>query len=109
MAPDSSDQLNDTIRFVHEVQALPYVWPSPPDAESARKRGVGSCASKHALLAAELEAIGVRSRPVFVVGPLVPKLLATDPEIAPGAHLSEVHECLTVLTPWAGPLEKALA
>ncbi len=99
-----ADQLESTIRLVREVQALPYVWPSPPDAESARKRGVGSCASKHALLALELEAIGISSRPLFVVGPLVPKLLATDPEIAPGAHLSEVHECLTVLTPWAGPL-----
>ena len=31
-------------------------------------------------------------------------MLKTDPELAPGAHLSEVHECLTVLTPWAGPL-----
>ena len=96
------DRLESTIRLVREVQALPYVWPSPPDAESARKRGVGSCASKHALLAVKLEEIGVRSRPLFVVGPLVPKSLATDPEIAPGSHLSEVHECLTVLTPWAG-------
>jgi hypothetical protein len=34
----------------------------------------------------------------------VPAVLADDPEIAPGSHLAEVHECLTVLTPWAGPL-----
>lgn len=83
---------------------MPYVWPSPPDADSARKRGMGSCASKHALLAEELETHGIRSQPMFVVGTLVPRLLADDPEMAPGAHLAEVHECLTVLTPWAGPL-----
>lgn len=64
----------------------------------------GSCASKHALLAEELAAIGLQSLPLLVVGSLVPKMLKTDPELAPGAHLSEVHECLTVLTPWAGPL-----
>ena len=34
----------------------------------------------------------------------MPEALQEDPEIAPGAHLLEVHECLTVLTPWTGPL-----
>lgn len=101
---DVDDHLTELVRLVREVQALPYVWPSPPDAESARRRGVGTCASKHALLAEELEAHGITSQPMFVVGPLVPRVLAEDPEIAPGAHLAEVHECLTVLTPWAGPL-----
>ena len=38
------------------------------------------------------------------MGKLVPELLAGDPELAPGAHLPEVHECLTVITPWAGPV-----
>jgi hypothetical protein len=31
-------------------------------------------------------------------------MLAGDPALEPGARLPEVHECLTVLTPWAGPL-----
>jgi len=86
------------------VQALPYIWPSPPDAASARETNAGSCASKHALLAEELASLGIESRPLFVVGKLVPELLAGDPELAPGAHLPEVHECLTVITPWAGSL-----
>lgn len=86
------------------VQAMRYAWPSPPDAESARRSGVGTCASKHALLAEELAALGLVALPMFVVGPLVPDMLAADPEIAPGAHLPEVHECLTLITPWAGPL-----
>jgi hypothetical protein len=83
---------------------MPYAWPAPPDAESARREERGSCASKHALLAEELAALGIDSMPLFVVGPLVPRVLADDPEIAPGRLLPEVHECLTVLTPWAGPL-----
>jgi hypothetical protein len=97
----------DSDRFlalVHDIQSLPYAWPAPPDAGSARRAGAGSCASKHALLAEELSGIGLTSLPLFVVGPLVPAALASDPEIAPGEHLAEVHECLTVLTPWAGPL-----
>jgi hypothetical protein len=93
-----------TIALVHEIQSLPYAWPTPPDAASARRMQAGSCASKHALLAEELAAIGLQSLPMFVVGPLVPQMLKSDPELAPGAHLSEVHECLTVLTPWAGPM-----
>jgi len=83
---------------------MPYAWPSPPDAASARVLGTGSCASKHALLAEELLVLGVESLPLLVVGPLVPRILAEDPEISPGRLLPEVHECLTVLTPWAGPL-----
>ena len=90
--------------LVREIQSLPYTWPAPPDAGSARRTRAGSCASKHALLAEELAAIGVESRPLFVVGKLVPDILADDPELTPGAHLPEVHECLTLITPWAGPL-----
>jgi len=86
------------------VQAIPYRWPSPPDAESVRTIGFGTCASKHALLAEELLSAGIESLPLFVVGPLVPRVLADDLEIEPGRYLPEVHECLTVLTPWAGPL-----
>jgi hypothetical protein len=56
------------------------------------------------LLAEELASIGLQSLPLLVVGPLVPQMLKTDPELAPGAHVAEVHECLTVLTPWDGPL-----
>jgi hypothetical protein len=92
------------LAVVRRVQAMPYTWPTPPDAASARAAGTGSCASKHALLAEELTAIGLQSLPLLVVGSLVPQMLKTDRELAPGAHLSEVHECLTVLTPWAGPL-----
>jgi hypothetical protein len=92
------------IALVREVQALPYTWPAPPEADSARRTRRGSCASKHALLAEDLAAIGIESLPLFVVGKLVPGTLAGDPALAPGARLPEVHECLTVLTPWAGPL-----
>jgi hypothetical protein len=92
------------IGLVREVQALPYVWPAAPDADSARRLKAGSCASKHALLAEELAAIGLECRPLFVVGKLVPDMLVDDKEMAPGAGLPEVHECLTVMTPWAGPL-----
>jgi len=86
------------------VQALPYVWPCPPDAESARRTGAGSCASKHALLADELASLGIYSSPLLLTGPLVPAMLSNDPEFTAGIGLVEVHECLTVMTPWAGPL-----
>jgi hypothetical protein len=92
------------IEIVRQIQLFPYIWPTPPDATSARTLRAGSCASKHALLVEELEALGVRSQPMLVIGPLVPPILAHDPDIAPGAHLAEVHECLTVMSPWAGPL-----
>jgi hypothetical protein len=94
----------DITPIVRRIQALPYAWPSQPDADSARVTGSGSCASKHALLAEDLLAAGIESLPLLVVGPLVPRVLAEDPEIEPGRLLPEVHECLTVLTPWAGPL-----
>lgn len=85
------------------VRRLPYAWPSPPDADAAERLGAGSCASKHALLARRLDAMGVPSLPLLAVGPLVPDALAGDSEVADGVGLLEVHECLTVLTPWAGP------
>lgn len=91
---------SQTVALVREVQALPYAWPAPPDAGSARRMRAGSCASKHALLAEDLAAIGVESQPLFVVGKLVPEMLAGDAEMAPAAHLPEAHECLTVITPW---------
>jgi hypothetical protein len=55
------------------------------------------------LLGEELARIGVPSRPVFVVGPLVPSILIDDPDIAAGADLVEVHELLTVSVPGRGP------
>jgi len=97
-------RVEDLIAEVRRVQAMPYTWPTPPEAESARKANAGSCASKHALLAEELEAIGLHSLPLFVVGRLVPLNLRTDPRFSDGANLWEVHECLTVTTPWSGPL-----
>lgn len=100
----NADPKAQTIALVHWVQAMPYAWPSPPDAASARRTGSGSCASKHALLAEELAAIGIESCPLFVVGKLVPDILTGDPALAAGEHLPEVHECLTAITPWAGPL-----
>ena len=99
----SSDLRHQIVKLVRSVQQMPYLWPSPPDAASARKVGAGSCASKHALLAEELEKLGIGSLPLFVVGPLAPAMLATDPELEPGIHLLEVHECLALLLPWAGP------
>ncbi len=79
---------SQTIALVREIQA--------------RRMSAGSCASKHARLAEELASIGIVSVPLFVVGQLVPEALAEDPELAPGAHLPEVHECLTIMTPWPG-------
>jgi len=95
---------DQTIALVRDIEALPFVWPTAPDADSARQLKAGSCASKHALLAEELAAIGVESRPLFVIGKLVPDMLADEPELAKAAGLLEVHECLTVMTHWAGPL-----
>lgn len=96
--------IKTTIAEVRRVQAMPYTWPAPSDAESARKANAGSCASKHALLAEKLEAIGLASLPLLVVGRLVPVNMRTRASFAEGANLFEVHECLTVMTPWAGPL-----
>jgi hypothetical protein len=90
--------------LVTHVQRLAYRWPAPPDAASAREAGAGTCASKHALLADELARLGLVSLPLLIVGRLVPSALAHDPELRDGASLVEVHECLTLLAPWAGPL-----
>jgi hypothetical protein len=101
--------MNDDLRArmvaaVGDVQALPYAWPADPSAAAARASGSGSCASKHALLAEELDGLGLDSLPLLVVGPLLPPTLADDPAFADAAGLLEVHECLTVVTPWAGPV-----
>ena len=96
--------IEDVIILVRRIQSLPYVWPCPPDADSARRAGAGSCASKHALLAEELTSLGVDSSPLLLTGALVPAMLRNDREFTAGAGLVEVHECLTVVTPWAGPL-----
>ena len=93
-----------TAALVQEIQRLPYVWPAPPDADAARRSRAGTCASKHALLAEELDALGVTSLPLLMAGPLVPRPCADAPVLREGAALLEVHECLTLLTPWAGPL-----
>jgi hypothetical protein len=98
------------VAAVEGVRALPYVWPAAPTAESAASTGVGSCASKHALLAERLSALGVACRPLFVLGALVPAgagsgdLWDGDPAIAAAVGLVEVHECLTVVVPGQGPL-----
>jgi hypothetical protein len=92
------------IQAVARVQSMPYDWPVPPDAEWTRRHGRGSCASKHALLDEQLEAIGIACMPLLVMGPLVPPTLRRSPGLVAGASLVEIHECLTVLTPWAGPL-----
>jgi hypothetical protein len=97
----STDEL---IAVVADVQRVPYRWPSEPTAQSVYATGAGSCASKHALLAAELAALGVLSRPLLCIGPLVPSLLADHPVIADGANLVEVHELLTVDLPSFGPV-----
>jgi hypothetical protein len=84
------------------VQRYPYRWPGPPDAAATRRLGAGTCAGKHAVLAEDLAARGLTANPMFVVGPLVPPIWPDLQEIA--GHLLEVHECLSVETPWAGPL-----
>ena len=65
---------------------------------------MGSCASKHALLAEDLDVLGVPTLPLLLVGPLVPQVFADHPSVADDVDLVEVHECLTVITPWTGPL-----
>jgi hypothetical protein len=92
------------LRAAAAVRALPYCWPGAPEAAAAVASGTGTCASKHALLALELERCGVGSSPLLVLGRLIPAQLANEPEFADGAELLEVHECLTVHTQWAGPL-----
>lgn len=92
------------VEAARSVQALPFLWPGPPDAAAARRAGSGTRASKHALLAEMLGTLDLASLPLLVVGRLVPAVVADDPELACGRGLLEVHECLTVLTPWAGPV-----
>jgi hypothetical protein len=84
------------------IQQYRYVWPASSDAESTRRNRAGTCAGKHAVLAEDLASCGLIANPMFVVGPLVPELWPDLRELA--GHLLEVHECLSVETPWAGPL-----
>ena len=92
------------VELITLIQRLPYVWPGAPDAASARRAHAGTCASKHALLVEELDALGVSSVPLLILGTLVPQAFAMLPHFAPAVGLLEVHECLTVITPWVGPL-----
>jgi len=92
----------ELVRLAREVQWLPYRWPAPPDAASTEVAGAGTCAGKHALLAQRLGAAGLHCAPLLVVGTLAPSLWSDLADEADG--LLEVHECLTVLTPWSGPL-----
>ena len=87
---------------VERVQALPYTWPAAPDADSTRAHGRGTCAGKHAVLREDLQYLGLSVQRLMVVGLLVPGLWPDLRQRATG--LLEVHECLTVQTPWAGPL-----
>lgn len=96
--------LRTFVRVVEEVRAIPYRWPGKPDAEAVRREGYGTCASKHALLAERLREADIESAPLLVSGRLVPAFLQGRKEFAEAAELLEVHECLTVFTPWAGPL-----
>lgn len=88
--------------IVARVQRMPSAWPGPPTAVSARETGRGTCAAKHALLREDIEAVGLGCERLMVVGPLVPGVWPDLQEA--GSGLMEVHECLTVATPWAGPL-----
>lgn len=90
------------VELSRSVQVLPYRWPAPPDAAGTQAAGAGSCAGKHALLTERLHDAGLQARPLLVVGPLAPALWPDLVTAATG--LLEVHECLTVLTPWAGPV-----
>lgn len=92
------------IVLAEEARAIPWRWPGPPDAGAIERDGAGTCASKHAWLARMLHAEGLPSLPLLVAGPLVPSVLEDDPALQTARPLLEVHECLTVLTPWAGPL-----
>lgn len=89
--------------LVTEVQVLPYRWPLPPTADSARAERAGPCASKHALLTEELASIGIASRPLLCIGPLVPPGFRDHRDLVDGADLLEVHELLTVDVPGIGP------
>ncbi len=90
------------VECVRRVQSMPYTWPAPPDAAWTRAAGRGTCAGKHALLAEDLVAVGLRCRPLLMVGPLVPDVWPDL--VAEAQDLREVHECLFVETDWLGPL-----
>ena len=94
--------IDELVTLVADVQRLPYAWPAPPTSESVRENGSGTCAGKHALLREELEGSGFAVSRLMVVGRLAPGLWPDLEEIAD--DLLEVHECLTVETPWAGPV-----
>lgn len=99
----SDDQRQDLLcDAVQRIQTIPYAWPGAPTADYVRRQGAGTCAGKHALLSEVLEQVGFRASRIMVVGPLAP---CAWPDIQASSHgLLEVHECLTVETPWAGPL-----
>ena len=94
--------VEDLTTCVAKIQRYPYVWPAPPDAESTRRAHAGSCAGKHAVLVEDLAALELVANPMFIVGPLVPPIW--DDLQAEAGHLLEVHECVSVETPWSGPL-----
>lgn len=91
--------------IVNEVAAIPFRWPGEPTSDGARLGDAGTCASKHALLAERLTDLGISSRPLFVLGPLVPTLLEDHPRLADARDLLEVHELLTVDVPGVGPCQ----
>jgi hypothetical protein len=96
------DLLAALVAAVHRTQSLPYAWPAAPDAASTRRAGAGTCAGKHAVLREDLEALSLPTQRLMVIGPLVP---AIWPDLEDRAgDLWEVHECVTVETPWVGPL-----
>lgn len=101
-SPAMRSRIAEFVAAACRVQNLPYVWPGPPTASAARQQQAGTCASKHALLAEDLSSLGMESLPLLVAGPLAPAIWPDLCEKAAG--LLEVHECLTVRTPWAGPL-----
>lgn len=102
--PDGETLRERLCAAVEAARVIPYRWPGPPDAAAVDRDGAGTCASKHAWLAERLGPLGLPALPLLVAGPLVPEVLAGDPALRTGRTLLEVHECLTVLTPWAGPL-----
>lgn len=89
---------------VRRIQRTPFAWPGDADPEAARKGRTGTCASKHSLLAEGLDDLGLACSPLIVAGRLVPSFLEHDAEFEEGMDVLEVHECLVVQTPWAGPL-----
>lgn len=90
------------IDIVREVQTIPYSWPGLPTAEAVERIGSGTCAGKHALARARIRSLGLPANRLMVVGLLAPEVWP-DLRAAAGSLL-EVHECLSVETPWAGPV-----